>query len=70
MCHMYCSQVTNRRSHSLELCDCCIIIIFVMLVVLCGGQVLTPLPYFLKNCFSQISMFLWLEWGSMQSDLC
>ena len=48
---MYCSQVTNRRSHSFELCDCCIIIIFVMLVVLCGGQVLTPLPYFLKKLF-------------------
>ena len=67
---MYCSQVTNRRSHSLELCDCCIIIIFVMLVVLCGGQVLTPLPYFLKKLFESIFNVSMAGVGSMQSDLC
>ena len=54
MCH---SQVTNERGHSFKSQDYCIIIIFCDIVVACGGQVLTPLLYFLKLFFIQSVLF-------------
>ena len=45
------------------------LLFFVILVVVCDGQVSTSFVNFFRNFFIQIQMFLWLECRSIQSTL-